>query len=40
MISLSLPNPFPSNSSMTFVVSEAYWKELEAKMMFEVVKFP
>ena len=28
MISLDLPNPFPSNSSMKFVGSEAYQKEL------------
>ena len=40
MISLGFPTPCSSNSSMTFIGREAYQKELEAKMMSEVVKFP
>ena len=40
MISLGLPTPCSSNSSMTFIGREAYQKELEAKMVSKVVKFP
>ena len=40
MISLGLPTPCSSNSSTTFIVREAYQKELEAKMMSKVVHFP
>ena len=40
MISLGLSTPFSSNSSMTFMDRESYQKELETKMIFEVVKFP
>ena len=40
MISLGFPTLFSSISSMTFIQREAYQKHLEAKMMFELVKFP
>lgn len=40
MISLGFPNPSSSNLSMIFIGSEAYQKELKAKMLYEVVKFP
>lgn len=40
MISLGLPTPCSSNSPMTFTRREAYQKELESKMMFEVFKYP
>ena len=40
MISLGLPTPCSSNSPMTFIGREAYQKELEAKMMSKLFKFP